>query len=270
MPPAEYHDALQNLCEVGQQRLMAMQYLDAEKAFVDAEEIALARGDLDTLGRLYFPLQEARRQRRQVCGEGMVWLDGPPVKPEEEFDAAALLAESPQGQFLVPGWGDTRPGAAIRREAAERKLYAEAFLAAAFPAGRDGALLIALLPFERAELPKPEAVRGNRLALERALPAGSVLLDPATIPPRQLGDAGTFAWTMARWEALAAPYLSAANELKSTPDRIAGFRRAIAADYACEKAHQWLATTALDAARANRSAVDAGSDEAAVADGSRT
>ena len=31
--------------------------------------------DWDTLARLYMPLQEARRQRRQRCGEGTVALD---------------------------------------------------------------------------------------------------------------------------------------------------------------------------------------------------
>src|SRR5438552_3365286 len=66
---------LQSLCELGQHELERMEYLAAEATLVKAEALALAQGDFDTLGRLYMPLQEARRQRRQRCGEGVVCLD---------------------------------------------------------------------------------------------------------------------------------------------------------------------------------------------------
>ena len=39
--PAPQPDALQELCELGQQHLMAMQYLDAEAALERAEVMAL-------------------------------------------------------------------------------------------------------------------------------------------------------------------------------------------------------------------------------------
>src|SRR5277367_1099885 len=66
---------LQGLCARGQELLMATDYLAAEAALVEAETLAFALADFDTLGRLYMPLQEARRQRRQRCGEGIVCLD---------------------------------------------------------------------------------------------------------------------------------------------------------------------------------------------------
>ena len=66
---------LQSLCELGQEQLIRMEYLAAERTLVEAEEIARRERDFDTLGRLYMPLQETRRQRRQRCGEGIVRLD---------------------------------------------------------------------------------------------------------------------------------------------------------------------------------------------------
>jgi hypothetical protein len=54
---------------------MEMDYLAAEATLVSAEAIAWERRDFDTLARLYMPLQESRRQRRQNCGEGIVRLD---------------------------------------------------------------------------------------------------------------------------------------------------------------------------------------------------
>ena len=59
---------LQQLCELGQQQLMATDYLRAEATLVQAEQLAIQTGDFDTLSRLYMPLQEARRQKRQRCG----------------------------------------------------------------------------------------------------------------------------------------------------------------------------------------------------------
>ena len=66
---------VQALCEQGQQLLMETRYWDAERALAQAERIAWEARDWDTLARLYMPLQEARRQRRQRCGEGVIALD---------------------------------------------------------------------------------------------------------------------------------------------------------------------------------------------------
>ena len=69
---------LQALCDRGQTLLERMEYLAAEAVLVEADHLATTRGDFDTLARLYMPLQEARRQRRQRCGEGRCgWTCGP-------------------------------------------------------------------------------------------------------------------------------------------------------------------------------------------------
>src|SRR5688572_26100595 len=125
---------LQDLCELGQEQLMRMDYLRAEAALARAEELAWAAQDWDTLARLYMPLQEARRQRRQRCGEGMVVLDLIASGPDDEqVDAARVVESFPQGQLLVAGWGSVEPAKAVRRLQAEHGLYVETFLAAAYP-----------------------------------------------------------------------------------------------------------------------------------------
>jgi hypothetical protein len=131
-PPAD--DALQALCEQGSELLVRTRYLEAEATLARAEEIAWAARDWDTLGRLYMPLQEARRQRRQRCGDGTVKLDWVAQTPyEEPNEAATVLQAQPNGQMLVAGWGTIQPAVDLRRLAAEQMLYAETFLAAVYP-----------------------------------------------------------------------------------------------------------------------------------------
>ena len=60
----ELEHALQSLCDLGQSQLMQMEYLAAEKTLVEADRLATKLEDLDTLGRLYMPLQEARNSGR--------------------------------------------------------------------------------------------------------------------------------------------------------------------------------------------------------------
>ena len=66
---------IQQRCARGQDLLQAQDYIEAEKELKLAEREATARHDWDSLSRLYMPLQEARRQRRLRCGEGVVCLD---------------------------------------------------------------------------------------------------------------------------------------------------------------------------------------------------
>src|SRR5438105_5189631 len=100
---------LSALCELGQQQLMSMQYLQAEATLARAEELAWAARDFDTLARLYMPLQETRRQRRQRCGEGIVRLDLLAAGPDEQPDPRQIISDTPHGQLLVAGWGTTAP-----------------------------------------------------------------------------------------------------------------------------------------------------------------
>src|SRR5437763_17138410 len=102
-------DDLQSLCERGQELLIATDYLAAEDVLVRAEKLALDGEDFDTLSRLYMPLQEARRQRRQRCGEGVVKLDLVAEFHDHVLDAEQIVRDFPHGQLLVAGWGSVEP-----------------------------------------------------------------------------------------------------------------------------------------------------------------
>jgi hypothetical protein len=100
---------------------------------------------------------------------------------------------------------------------------------------------------------------GNVNALTRRLPPFSILLaDDEVEKGARHGSTETFARTMALWERLHLPFLNAANDLKDPLRRIDAFWRTIEVDYACEKAHQWLAETAIELARTRRRAKEAG------------
>src|SRR5215212_4799219 len=105
---------LQALCELGQQQLMRTEYLDAEATLERAEQIAWDSKDFDTLSRLYMPLQEARRQRRQRCGEGIIALDLIATGPEDAIDGRRIVENYPHGQLLVAGWGTAAPAREVR------------------------------------------------------------------------------------------------------------------------------------------------------------
>ena len=226
---------------------MATDYLAAEAALVRAESLALAAEDIDTLGRLYMPLQEARRQRRQVCGEGVVHLDVWATGPQDQPDGREVAMRTRHGQLCVAGWASLTPALAAREAAREGSLYVETYLAAVYPMTADGARrVVVLVPTANVALPPAEAGLTGVDRLLAALPPFSLALADDEMPRGPLpGTAETFAGTMALWEQLHAPWLTAA---KTTPDprrRIDAYRRCIAVDYACEKAHQWLSETAL-------------------------
>src|SRR3954453_16710982 len=105
---------VQALCEQGQQLLMETRYWDAERTLADAEKIAWEARDWDTLARLYMPLQEARRQRRQRCGEGVVALDLLAEGASEEADPGQIWTHYPHGLLLVAGWGSIQPAVGVR------------------------------------------------------------------------------------------------------------------------------------------------------------
>ncbi len=233
---------LQELCELGQQHLMRMEYLAAEARLAEAERIAWESGDFDTLARLYMPLQEARRQRRQRCGEGEVCLDLVAQGPSDHVDGARIIENYPHGQLLVAGWGSIEPALKVRQLAAEQELYVETFLAAAYGIGEKR--VVAIVPTEDVALPSVDI--GSVDELIRKLPAHSIVLAEAELPTgSRRGNSQTFAQVMAMWERLHAPFLAAADMRRDLKQKIEGYRRAIKVDYACELAHQ----QASDAAR---------------------
>ena len=229
------------MCERGQELLIRTQYLQAEATLMAAEREALAIGDWDVLARLYMPLQEARRQRRQRCGEGTICLDLISEGPNDLLEPRHVLEHYPHGQLLVAGWGTLEPARRLREMAAEHGLYVETFLAAAYST-RDGrAVLIA--PTEEIPLPelRPRAIE----ELRSAAPAHCLVLSESDLPagPRR-GTYQTYGEVMAIWERLHAPYLAAAEREPDLLKKIEAYRQTIRIDYACEIAHQHLSDTA--------------------------
>jgi hypothetical protein len=220
-------DELQALCESGQRELMATNYLAAERILARAEQIAFDQREFETLSRLYMPLQEARRQRRQRCGEGTVHLGLIAKSPAEKLSPEQLIQQYPFGQLLIAGWGTIEPALQFRRLAAERNLYVDTFLAAVLP-GSDG--LIAIVP---EEVSSPD------------LAAHSLVFEIEQLSPfPQQGTYETYSRIMQIWESLHTPFLQAADAIKDPIEKIQAYRRTIHIDYACELAHQKLAGVA--------------------------
>ena len=250
--------ALQELCELGQQQLMRTEYLEAEATLADAERRAWDARDWDTLARLYMPLQEARRQRRQRCGEGIVALDLVAQGPADRVDGRRVIENYPHGQLLVAGWGSIEPAALVRRLQAEHRLYVETFLAAAYPlAGGQRAVVIVPLEEAAETLPAPQET-ASIAALRDGMPPHCVVLHEGELPRGSgRGTTETYARSMQLWERLHAPFLAAADAQADPVRRMEGYRRTIRVDYACELAHQKLSDVAKELARAARAAARA-------------
>ena len=242
-------DALQALCEQGQSLLMQMNYLQAEAVLAEAEQHAWANRDYDTLARLYMPLQESRRQRRQRCGEGTVALDLIASGPEDAVDGRRVVENYPHGQLLVAGWGTLEPAQEVRRLQAEHELYLETFLAAAYPIGAGRVVII--VPTDDVALPdlRPESV--DQL-ITRLPPHCIVVAEDAVPKGIRKGTWQTYAEVMGMWERLHAPFLAAADAEVDPIRKIEAYRRVIRVDYACELAHQRLSEVAHEMAREER------------------
>jgi hypothetical protein len=277
---------IQDLCERGQEQLSRMEYLAAEMSLAAAEELAWTSRDFDALARLYMPLQESRRQRRQRCGEGTIRLDILADGPDDQPDGRHCVESIGCGQILIAGWGSIQPAIDARRAQRELGLYVDVFLAAVYPAEspspgtpgegwgegplrkaeegphpdplpeyrargkgvppssvRSPGRVVAIVPGEGVALPPPEPMAIDQLI--RRLPAHSVMMSDAELPKGpQRGTAETYAWVMATWERLHAPFLAAAEATPDPVRRIEAYRQAIAVDYACELAHQKISDTA--------------------------
>jgi hypothetical protein len=236
---------LQSLCERGQEQLMRMEYLAAEATLCEAEIIALREKDFDTLGRLYMPLQEARRQRRQRCGEGIVCMDLIAQNASDPLNADQILETYPHGQLLIAGWGSIEPAKKLRELQQQRGLYVETFLAAAYPIGAMRA--IAIVPLDHVALPDPTPRSIDELI--RLLPPHSIVKHENELPHGpQNGTWETYASVMKIWEQL--PFLAQADMTHDPMQKIEAYRKTIAVDYACELAHQKLADVARNYATA--------------------
>jgi hypothetical protein len=237
-------DELQVLCERGQRELMEMDYLQAEKTLVRAERLAWAAQDWDALARLYMPLQETRRQRRQRCGEGIVCLDLLATAPTDLIDPRHVAENYPHGQLLIAGWATIAPAIGLRAFQDERGLFVETFLAAVYPL-KSGPT-VAIIPLADAVPPAPRA-KESRSDLAVRLPAHTLLLDPTELPTgSRRGTDQTYGEVMALWERLAAPFLAEADLQTDPLQKMQAYRKAIEVDYACELAHQHLSDVARE------------------------
>jgi hypothetical protein len=248
LPAESQSQDLQALCARGQELLLATDYLAAEAMLLRAEALALGAGDFDTLARLYLPLQEARRQRRQRCGEGVICLDLIAKGPDDRaIDAQAIARQIPSGQLLVAGWGSIAPAVALREIQSRQRIYLETFLAAAYPLRQGIAIVIA--PLAKTKMPGPGESFASTNDLVRALPQGCVVLERADLPAGQLRGPQAYSHVMQLWERLHGPFLAAADAQTIPLQKIQAYRQTIDVDYACELAHQRLAETALLLAR---------------------
>ena len=241
----------QELCELGSEQLIQMQYLDAIASFEAAEQVALAAADWDLLSRLYMPLQEARRQVRQRCGEGIVQFDFIATSRSDQPNPDQIVALYPQGQLLIAGWASIAAAVRLRQLAKMKKHYVETFLAAVYPIGASHAVVI--VPTIDVKLPDASPRSIDRLIA--LLPPHSIVLTDRDVPvgPKQ-GTPETYAHTMDLWERLHAPFLAAADLQVDPIQKIHAYRATIAVDNACELAHQRLSQTAHELARSKRTA----------------
>ena len=237
---------LQDLCEAGQSLLLQTRYLEAEHVLAEAESLAWHGRDYDALARLYMPLQEARRQRRQRCGEGVVCLDLIAQDEHDTLDGQHVVENFSHGQLLVAGWGTIGPALRVRQLQAEHGLYLETFLAAAYPV--EGGRAVVIVPAAGTALPAAEPRTLDQLR-SVVTPHCLVLREDQLPRGSRRGTWQTYAQVMALWESLHAPFVAAADREADAARRIEGYRRAIEVDYASELAHQKLSDAAKALAR---------------------
>lgn len=225
---------------------MRMEYLQAEATLERAERIAWERKDFDTLSRLYMPLQETRRQRRQRCGEGIVALNLIAQGPTDALDGRRVIENYPHGQLLVAGWESIAPSLKVRELQQQHQLFVETFLAAVYPIGAGCAVVIVPL----AETPPPDRHPATIDDLIRLAPPHSLIYNADELPKgTRKGDWHTYAEVMAMWERLHTPFLAAADMQVDPIQKMEGYRKTIRVDYACELAHQKLSDVAKSLSR---------------------
>ena len=247
--------SLQELCELGSEHLFQTRYLEAEATLARAERAAWDAADWDTVARVYMPLQEARRQRRQRCGEGTVALDLVAQGPHDAVDGRRVVENFPHGQLLVAGWRSIAPAVEVRRLQSEHGLYVETFLGALYAAGAERVVVIA--PTEDAALPDRDF--GSVEELVAHLPANCLWSRQADLARgSRRGTPETFGEVMALWERLHAPFLAAADAESDPLRKMEGYRLTARVDYAAELAHQKLAAVAHGLARRGRGRVSSG------------
>jgi hypothetical protein len=228
--------SLQDLCARGQAALARTDYFAAERALVEAESAALNLRDFDTLARLYMPLQESRRQRRQRAGEGIVRLD----LVNSGLTAEQIVERHPHGQLLIASAGSIDLASRTRVLAYERGLFLDVLMGATYTI-HDATTLV-IVPDARVDVP---ASASSLDQLLRQAPPHSIVLNQRDLPAgEQRGSDQTYAITMSIYERLHQPALAQAMSCADPFGRILQLREVIEIDYACEIAHQAISSAA--------------------------
>ena len=246
-------ESLQELCLTGQQLLAAQEYVEAEQVLVRAESEAIKHRDWDTLARLYLPLQEARRQRRQRSLQGLFCLDLASDGPDDHIEGRHILENYPHGVLLIAGWGTIEPALQTRKLQARFKLYVDVLLGATYPLIGGGNAIV-VIAHEHAILPpvcprRIDEIRG-------VMPPHSLVFKDGDLPagPRH-GTPELASRVQGWWEQLHWPFIVDARDTRNLRKRIGAYRRAIEVDYGCELAHQELCDTARQLSREETAAV---------------
>ena len=114
---------------------------------------------------------------------------------------------------------------------------------------------VVIVPLPDVKMPAPQP-RNTIDELLKLLPPQCVVLNESELPQgSRKGSPQTFAEVMAQWERLHAPFLAAADASVDPMQKIAGYRKTIRVDYACELAHQNLSNAAKQVVRSRRSGV---------------
>lgn len=244
-------EAIQDLCETGQKWLTSQHYIESEQTLAQAEREAFRLHDWDSIARLYMPLQEARRQRRQRAAEGVVCLSLLAEGPGDTIEGRHVIENFPHGQLLVAGWGSLEPALQVRRLQGRFKLFVDVFLGAKYPLIGGGHAVV-IVPHEHVLLPD---LSPRRLAdMPGHMPAHSIIMREEELPqgilkPSKTLDSVLQGW----WERLHRAFLADARRTSDLRKRIEAYRRVIRVDYACEFAHQELVATARELVRSQAS-----------------
>lgn len=111
------------LMEQASEKLAAMQYLECERLCRRAMALARQAGDFERLSRIVMPLEEARRQRRQIAEDAGVFVIAEKQPPAE------ILQQHPRGclMLIAPPF-EQHDADAVRELIAQRGLFAEVLL----------------------------------------------------------------------------------------------------------------------------------------------
>jgi hypothetical protein len=238
-------DRIDALMEQASKALIARKYFDCEKLCLQALRKAHASGDYDRLARIVLPLQEARRQKRDLA-----------------FDAGEVRiidGELPSGKKLVAGCYLVVPprvgvdGRNLRELADSKKV--PAIVVVREPTTREGLWpLVAVGPTTvrtKVDPPRPASAKkpGKSPAKKAAKTAGK---SPAPKPePTASAEAlaPTPEWFLDAGERLGDAAIASVSAEAPAATRVDKFMDLLAAHPDHEKLHQRLEEAARDAAR---------------------